>query len=65
MADMTSETVPTQLAVDAYVRIDSILPSLRAAAEELKDKDEGKALWAATYLLESVTEKLGIATGWE
>ncbi len=64
MADMSCETVPVQLVVDAYVRIDSILPTLRAAAEELSEKDEGKALWAASYLLESVAEKLGVATGW-
>jgi hypothetical protein len=65
MADTTTEMIPAQLAEDAYVRIGSILPAIRAGAEALDKTDTGQALWAASYLLESVSQKLGSATGWE
>lgn len=65
MDNAIPETIPAQLAVDAYVRIGSILPSIRAGAVALDETDAGQALWAASYLLESVAEKLGVATRWE
>lgn len=64
MTDNTEETVPADLAVQAYLRLDAMLPIVRNAAEALNDKDEGKSLWAAYYLLEDVSESLGGATGW-
>lgn len=65
MDNAIPETIPAQVAEDAYVRIRSILPTIRAGAEALDKTDAGQALWAASYLLESVAEKLGVATRWE
>lgn len=65
MDNAIPETIPAQVAEDAYVRIGSILPTIRAGAEALDKTDVDLALWAASFLLESVAEKLGVATRWE
>jgi len=64
MSEQLPEMIPAHLAEEAYVRIDALLPAIRAGAEALGVSDQGQALWAASYLLEAVSEKLGAATGW-
>lgn len=64
MTEQLPKMIPAQLAEDAYVRIDTLLPAIRAGAEALGLSDEAQALWAASFLLEAVSEKLGAATGW-